>query len=370
MIENVDLNYATVDELFLDPHNPRVGRHNMGDNVSQEAILDLVGEWALDELAYSYLENGGFWLHEALLVVEEELYGETRFVVVEGNRRLAALKYLKQAFDGNPITPKWLSIIEDATPNPNLFTRIPFILVESRDEIQSFLGFRHVTGIKQWDADEKAFFIAKLIDTQNMSYRQVMQQIGSTTSAVRRHYIAYRVLLQIEENVEEYDRERADESFAVLYMSLDTVGAKKFLQIDIEADPNVAKNPVPESHIQNLAEFARWLYGTATLDPIITDTRQVSKFGKALESADAVQYLRQTQKPTLEFAYQLAGGEEEEIIRYIQQAANNIEYALSHVHFYKDSLSVQKQVERVVVDALELANRFPDIEKRLLGDAP
>ena len=46
--------------------------------------------WVLDELAGSYLENG-FWQHEALLVVKEELCGKERLVVVEGNRRLAAL---------------------------------------------------------------------------------------------------------------------------------------------------------------------------------------------------------------------------------------------------------------------------------------
>ncbi|PJF20517.1 MAG: hypothetical protein CUN56_15770, partial [Phototrophicales bacterium] len=152
--------------------------------------MDMVSDWTLDELAQSYLENGGFWLHEALLVVNEELYGATRLVVVEGNRRLAALKYLNDAYQGNPASRKWQEISESAEPPPNLFTEVPYILVNSREKIQAFLGFRHVTGIKQWDADEKAYFIAKLIDEQEMTYTQVMRQIGSKTPAVRRHYIA------------------------------------------------------------------------------------------------------------------------------------------------------------------------------------
>ena len=239
-----------------------------------------------------------------MLVVKEVLYGEERLVVVEGNRRLAALKYLKDAYDGNPASLKWKEISETAEPSPELFTEVPYLLVGSREEIQAFLGFRHVTGIKQWNADEKAFFIARLIDEQDMTYQQVMRMIGSTTPAVRRHYVAYRVLLQIEDNVEDYNRERAEESFAVLYMTLETVGAKQFLQIDIEADPHIVKKPVPQTHLKNLEDFAWWLYGrdkpkTLRANPVITNTGEVSQFGRVLESEEAITYLKQTRNPDL-----------------------------------------------------------------------
>jgi len=342
----------------------------MGPTVSQETILDLVADWTLDELARSYLENGGFWLHEALLVVREELYGQERLIVVEGNRRLAALKYLFNAYNGNPASRKWKEISEITPPPPNLFTKVPFILVENRRDIQAFLGFRHVTGIKQWDADEKAFFIAKLIDEEGLTFAQVMRQIGSTTPAVRRHYIAYRVLLQIEANVEDYNRERADESFAILYMSLDTVGAKQFLQIDVEGDPQIIKNPVPQHHLNNLADFARWLYGSKdnAQEPLITDTRQVSMFGKVLESQEATEYLQRSINPSLDLAFQLAGGDEEEIIRYIQQAADNIELALSRVQHFRSSSGLQKQIRRLGIDFFALINTFPKIRGELFEE--
>ena len=89
MAISTKVEYASVvnDELCLDPTNPRLGRSNTGRGVSQERVLDLMKNWTLDELAISFLENGGFWTHEAVLVVEEKLYGETCLVVVEGNRR-------------------------------------------------------------------------------------------------------------------------------------------------------------------------------------------------------------------------------------------------------------------------------------------
>lgn len=364
---NTDILFASVDELYLDPLNPRVGRHNMGLDVSQDTIMNLVSDWALDELAQSYLENGGFWLNEALLVVKEELYGQECLIVVEGNRRLAALKFLRDAYNGNPASRKWKNISESASPPTDLFTRVPYILVDDRRDIQAFLGFRHVTGIKQWDADEKAFFIAKLIDEEGLTYVEVMRQIGSTTPAVRRHYIAYRVLLQIEDTVDDYDRERADESFTILYMSLDTVGAKDFLQIDVDAEPEAAKFPVPESRLSNLAYFARWLYGNEakTQAPVLNDTRQVSMFGRILESEEAIEYLKRSTNPSLELAFQLSGGDEDEIVRYIQQAADNVELALSRVQHFRSSIALQRQVKRLGLDFFALINTFPKIRDEL-----
>ncbi|MBC8492289.1 MAG: hypothetical protein H8D43_00785 [Chloroflexi bacterium] len=261
MAISTDIQYATIDELHLDPKNPRLGRHNIARDLTQEEVLELMRTWTLDELALSYLENGGFWTHEAMLVVEEELYGEPRLVVVEGNRRLAALKYLYDAYEGRPASRKWETISQSAEHPPDLFSRVPYILVDSREDVQAFLGFRHVTGIKQWDADEKAGFIAKLIDEQGLTYKQVMRKIGSKTPTVRQHYIAYRLLLQIEDSVEGFDPELADGRFTILYMSVQTEGARQYLQIDMMADPQTAKRPVPEDHLENLPNLARWLFG-------------------------------------------------------------------------------------------------------------
>src|ERR1051325_7201341 len=90
------IQYAELDQLFLDPINPRLGRAHTGREITQERVLELMRDWTLEELAVSFLESG-YWPQEALLVIREELYGAERLVVVEGNRRLAALKFLHRA---------------------------------------------------------------------------------------------------------------------------------------------------------------------------------------------------------------------------------------------------------------------------------
>jgi len=365
MAISTDLRFASIDELYLDPLNPRLGRGNTGRDTPQERVLELMRDWTLEELALSYLENGGYWTHEAMLVVEEELNGEPKRVVVEGNRRLAALKYLRDAYEGQPISRKWKAISESAEPSPTLFTQVPYILVDSREDVQAFLGFRHVTGIKQWDADEKAGFIARLVDEQGLTYEQVMRKIGSKTPTVRKHYVAYRLLLQIENSVKGFDPGWAENRFAILYMSVDTEGARKYLQVDIMAEPEMARNPVPAEHLTNLANFARWLFGTEDTLPLVTDTRQVSDFGKILESREAIQYLERTSNPNFEVAFRIAGGDEEEIIRFIEDAADNLELALTRAHLYRSSVELQKAVHRLGADALQLLSIFPKVYEDL-----
>lgn len=365
MNDNMVLQYAHIDELYLDPLNPRVGRHNLGPDVTQDEILGMVEEWSLEELAFSFLENGGFWQHEALLVIEEKLYGEMRLVVVEGNRRLAALKFLHSAYNDSPLSNLWSNIASSSDQPDGLFSRIPYFQLDTREDVQAFLGFRHVTGIKQWDADEKAYFIAMMIDDKNMTYEQVMRMIGSTTPSVRRLYLAYRVLLQIEDSVDDYDEERAEDSFAILYMTLDTQGSRHYLNIDIQAEPPISR-PVPLSRQDNLKNFAKWLYGSSKTQPIITDTRDASKFGKVLENSEAVDYLVRTTQPNIDRAYQLAGGEEEDVIRMLQQASDKVKDSLPYVYDYKDSGAIQSSVKQVGTDALAILNMFQVIRKELL----
>src|SRR6266446_1148291 len=95
---------ANLDELYLDPRNPRLGRRNIEKNLSQDEVLELMKDWELEELAVSFLESG-FWPQEPLVAIEEKIDKQQGLVVVEGNRRLAALRLLMDARAGKPVPP-------------------------------------------------------------------------------------------------------------------------------------------------------------------------------------------------------------------------------------------------------------------------
>jgi hypothetical protein len=354
---DTEIRYASITELNLDPLNPRLGRENTGRDVSQEKVLALMQDWTLEELAVSFIENG-FWAQEALIVVKEKLYGSVTDVVVEGNRRLAALRLLALAVAGKAISRKWDEIIANKKISPTLFAKVPYLVARSRDEVDAFLGFRHVTGIKEWRPAEKAEFIAKLIEKRELSYDDVRKKIGSKTPTVRQHYISYRLLLQMEDR-EDIALEKVEKKFSVLYLSLRTEGVQKYLQIDILADPTKAKKPVPPSRLKALTHFALWLFGDEKNPPLFTDSRYVDKLGKALESEKAVEYLERTPSPNFDFALRVAGADEPELVDLLEGAADNIELALGRLHQHAKSTKIKSAIERVLGDAEQLRKVFP-----------
>ena len=365
MAVHSEIRYAKVDDLLLDPLNPRLGRGNTGPTVKQCKLLDLMKDWALDELAVSFIENG-FWPQEALIAVQENLYGKSSLIVVEGNRRLAALKLLQDVLAGTVKDRKWREITEDVKPAKSLFDRVPYIEVDSRSDVDAFLGFRHVTGIKEWKPAEKAEYIARMIEAGS-SYREVMRQIGSKTPTVRQNYISYRLLLQME-NVDDVATEEVEERFSVLFLSLRTEGVRRYLQIDIQAEPDQARNPVPRSHLKQLANFSLWLFGTSSKPPVVRDSRLVDQFGQVLLSSKAVEYLERTPRPSFEIAYQLAGGDEPEVVRLIEEAADNVEAALSRAHRYAKSKKLRAAAKRLGEDSLQLLSIVPGLKAEVLAE--
>jgi hypothetical protein len=360
------IEYESVENLLLDPTNPRLGRNVASPKLQQDKVLDIMSDWTLDELAQSFLASG-FWPQEALIVVKEKLYGKMCLVVVEGNRRLAALKNLKKAVDGIAASSNWASLISGKSVPKTLFTDVPYIQVDSRKDVAAYLGFRHVTGIKEWNPAEKAEFIAKLIDDDSLSYEEVSKKIGSKAPTVRQHYISFRLLLQMEQQ-DDVSVEAVEQKFSVLYLSLRTQGVQKYLHIDIQAPPNKAKSPVPKVHLENLVNFSRWLFGDDKNPPLFTDSRNVDTFGKILENEAAVEYLERTSNPRFELAYRKAGVGEQEILDLIAGASDNIQLALTEAHVYRKSDSLQKAVKRLGIDAVALLNVFPAIKATILKE--
>jgi len=113
--KNID--YASLDELKIDPYNPRLGKNITSQELDQEKLLELMKDFTLEELAQSFIENKGFWVQEAVIVVEEKLYSKSPVkVVVEGNRRIAALKLLERVVNKtNGVGKKFQSIVENVS---------------------------------------------------------------------------------------------------------------------------------------------------------------------------------------------------------------------------------------------------------------
>ena len=311
-------------------------------------------DWSLEELATSFLESG-FWPHEAVLCIVQDIDDEQRFVVVEGNRRIAALQRLQKAFRGEEPAKSWRDLVQGVPEPTSLFTAVPYMRIESRDAVDAFLGFRHVTGIKEWKPPEKARFIARLIDESGYSYQAVMRKIGSKTPVVIRNYIAHCILVQMDE-IEDIHVDTVRDRFSVLFLSLRSRHVQKFLGIEeaFTLSPEEVKPPIDRNHISHLKDYTLWLFGDSENEAIVQDSRQVEKFARVLSSDDALDYLRAVPRPNLEKAFVIAGGDQEEIYELISKASYNLQEALSSLHLYKENPRLISIAKRLIANTEQI----------------
>ncbi len=243
-----------VGELHFDHQNPRLAEFGIENATPESEILNTLWE-AMDvlELVQS-MAASGFFPHEALIVAEED----GKKIVIEGNRRLAAVKVLL-----NPDLARekgWT--IPEITPEVKASLEFLPAIIADREESWRYLGFKHVNGPAKWTSYAKAAYIAQVHRDFNVSLSDIASQIGDRHNTVQRLYRGLMVLEQAErEGV--YDREdRTKKRFAFshLYTGLDSPGISKFLEISPQEAETTT--PVPESRKEQLGELLVWLYGS------------------------------------------------------------------------------------------------------------
>jgi hypothetical protein len=274
-------------DLCFDHHNPRLAEYGITEKTPEEEILNILWE-AMDvrELVQS-IAASGFFVHEALIVAEED----GRHIVIEGNRRLAAVKVLL----GNGVERNngWEIPKLDEEARKALET-IPAI-ISTRQESWRFLGFKHVNGPAKWSSYAKAAYIAEIHRSYQISLADIAEQIGDRHNTVQRLYRGLMVLEQAERNkvFDKEDRFRTRLAFSHLYTGLDYEGIGEFLNIAPKEAETV--DPVPKEKIKELGELTLWLYGSKRnkVAPVVeTQNPDLRRLNAVVANREAVAALR------------------------------------------------------------------------------
>lgn len=242
-------------ELHFDHQNPRLAEFSFDSETLESEILETL--WvAMDvrELIQS-ISASGFFPHEPLIVAIEG----GKKIVIEGNRRLAAVKVLR---DPELATANdWQVDVEILAAKKHDLERLP-VVFSKRNEAWRSLGFKHVNGPQKWSSFAKAKYIANVHRTYDIGLSDIAQQIGDRHRTVERLYRGLIVLEQAERaRVFDFkDRFRTRFAFSHLYTGLGYDGIAEFL--GIEAENVDAQEPVPNDHIERLRELLLWLYGS------------------------------------------------------------------------------------------------------------
>ena len=322
-----------VERLLLDPENPRL---SLPANATQQRILKELYEFhRLEELISSLLTNGYFH-EEPLVAIPASRNGY--YTVVEGNRRLAALKIISQPEIRGRLG---LKSIPDATDNQiDRLAEIPVKVYENRSDVLPYLGFRHITGVKEWDSASKARYIHQLKTTTSYTLSEISHMIGDTYNMTERLYLGWNLLEQASEQLSIDNDNFYKFPFSYMYDAVRMPEVRNFLGIP----PN--KHRVPKSHLNNLSELISWLFGSKSLHqpPVVERKSQLPKLAAIVSDKKATTAIRQGQ--SIDDAFQETVGEENLIINWLSRASLDLDKAKGVIHRHKDSVEISELIQR------------------------
>ncbi|NUM73595.1 ParB N-terminal domain-containing protein [candidate division KSB1 bacterium] len=270
------LEYIDQELLDFDPSNPRFGgsMENRKPEEIQKALFEK--PYFASELVESFLKNG-FIDYEPLVVRRE---GQ-RFTVIEGNRRLAAIREIL----ANP--NRYKGKTDDLKSIPALvFPDKPDD--EQKSEMRVYLGIRHLNPIREWPSRSKAVYL-DLACKEPGGLDRALEETQLKKVEARRFLVPYRLLKHVHVELP------AEVDFWMLGEALSRTGIKKFLQLEIDSKTLEILNCDKKS-VNLLLDY---LYGPIQKDGrrdvsrrVVEDTRDLSRLSKVLGSEKAIAALR------------------------------------------------------------------------------
>jgi hypothetical protein len=269
-IQSPGYTHYSIDSLLLDAENPRLVEYGLTAKATQFDILKILWErMAVEEVAMSIAHNG-YFEHEPLFATERR--GLANFVVIEGNRRLAAVKLLLDGTLRRRLRATNLPEIDRIAPARRAeLTQLPVVITTKRD-IWRYLGFKHVNGPATWSSYSKAQYIAQVHNEYGVSLADIAAQIGDYNSTVERMYRGLMVILQAEAGggFSRADTFNGKFYFSYIYSGIELPRIRSY--VGITDTPRAERHPVPRNKLTELTELCLWLYGSKSQNtrPIIS----------------------------------------------------------------------------------------------------
>jgi len=238
-------------QIFLDPNNPRftaadwdyipAGYWDKPD-VQEAAQRRLLADFDVEKLRMS-MEVNGFLPIDRVIV---KRFANEKYIVLEGNRRVCAAKLIgAYAVDGSNVLP---AVIES-------LVTIPCLQYTGTDEDAAwvFQGLRHISGVAEWSAFNKAKLLVEQMEKESLNLTQVGKRFGLTPHGAGqwvRGYYAFNQARQASDYISEVD-ERSYPYFQELF-GRSSAPVREWLDWNEEKYEFVNK--------LNLDEFISWLY--------------------------------------------------------------------------------------------------------------
>ncbi len=360
--------------LELDAENPRFAEECHG-GTQLDLLKVLYRDFDLEDIGYSMAENG-YFDEEPIVVIPKNLpktfkwdedinkvqadleqlmnsNKHIKFIVIEGNRRIATAKLLtdeelrgKIKVTNDFPNPKGKGVEDD-------LKIIPAIVYQDKKDISPYLGVRHITGVLKWEAYAKAKYIATRVEEEKhkwknieKSIREVQKKVGDRTDVIKKQYMYYKIFEQARDDLE-FDTEKIIDRFSLITVAISSPSIRDFIGVSSYKDAKFNTPLVPKNKFKNLGILLTWIFGNGKdKEPILTDSRKItSRLSPILADKEATEYL--LTYGNLEEAYERSGGDKEFVKKKIASAKRAVTSALQSAYKYKDDKEIISLLEEL-----------------------
>ncbi|HHQ4308277.1 TPA: ParB N-terminal domain-containing protein [Serratia fonticola] len=317
MTQPIAIRDIATSDLSFDPQNPRFYRLN--DASSDAAVVEeMLDDESVHDLMLS-IGQQGYFPGEPLLVFTDG----TKFIVAEGNRRLAAVKLLNSELQPPSKKSKSIQDIRDDTQHKP--TSLPCLVYNQREDVLRYIGYRHITGVKEWDSLSKAKYLKELCEkfyagvNKDDLLKNLAREIGS-----KPHYVGT-LLTALKIYDVAHDRDffnlsmnETDVEFSYITTALSYSSITEWLGLEDKKDFEK-----PDLDNDNLKDFFAWCFVRDQQGrTIIRESRRLKDIAKIVANDDAVSNLRET--ADIDQAYLYTSGQQEALEEAMQQATGRL----------------------------------------------
>lgn len=284
-----EIKYLSIQELELDIENPRF---ELAPHEKTQADLanKLIMGYEVMTIAESVARNG-YFANDPLVAVPS-LSHAGKYVVVEGNRRLTALKALTDpAFRQELFQPEfWKDLAENSALGAD--PKIPVSIVADRNKINPILGYRHISGINGWQPLAQARFIARMVDEDKLNFEQTAESVGKKINDVANMYRNQAIVKQAAGLG--FEVARMETSFSLMTLAMGAPALREFVNAPLGQKIVIGEEPIPPQKKHELVELLGWIFGDENHEPVISESREISKLGKVVQNPLGLKILRET----------------------------------------------------------------------------
>lgn len=287
-----------VEKLLLDPNNYRIKNDALyrfvkpaeyaNDDVQLRTLTIVSGDKnvQIQDLIGSF-EHNGFLPIDQIQVRPYDNDGN-RFLVLEGNRRVAALKRMRMAYQTSGATLGAL--------DPAIFDAVPVVVFDVASDVDAMvlMGLKHISGNKKWSDYNQAIYVYDLFARQGLEKDRICERIAVSKVAVGTFIRTVSLINQYRES--DYGDQFVESMFPLFKEIVQNRKLREYVgwnesALRAESESNVS---TIFSLISHDTEDDSDADATVEREPAITKRNELRQLAEMIDDSAAVGYLLKT----------------------------------------------------------------------------